>query len=295
MKNAKLKLFSTFLTVALCTIMVSLMIGSPISLLSASREENVYCEASGDDESYGGGDGAGVSASYNVYYDDVDVSIVTLDSAPSYKGNDKLYSNYCAPLAGMNIVAYYDRWCTELIPNYNPGGAAASGKYYYFPDVYHSEVCKVFSSIYSLMKTGEIGGTSSANFKSGLNSYVKSVGYSLSYTTMYKNSTFINIDKLTTAIAQGEVGLVMCSTYNYISSITNFKEESRVQVVKINSDISHMMMVYGYRIYKYYKDGVNFQTDTFLCVSSSYGSGDQGYMQLNDHLKIDEAYIMTIS
>ncbi len=296
MKNAKqLKPFSTFLMIALCAIMVSMVVGSPIAMVIASAEESIYCETYSIDDSYGGGDGAGVSASYNVYYDDVDISIVSIDSAPSYKGNDKLYSNYCAPMAGMNIVAYYDRWCTELIPNYNPGGSASNGKYYYFPDVYHSEVCKVFASIYSSMKTGEMGGTSSANFKSGLNTYVKSAGYTLSYTSMYKNSTSINMDKLTTAINQGKVGLVMCDKYNYVSSITNIKDELRVQVVKINSDISHMMMVYGYKIYKYYRNGVNFQTDTFLCVSSSYGSGDQGYMKLDDYLKIDEAFIMTIS
>jgi hypothetical protein len=56
-----------------------------------------------------------------------------------------------------------------------------------------------------------------------------------------------------------------------------------------------MMMVYGYETITYYKDGTVLQSDTFLNVCSSYGSGDTGYMQLNDFLKIDEAYIMTIS
>ena len=56
-----------------------------------------------------------------------------------------------------------------------------------------------------------------------------------------------------------------------------------------------MMMVYGYKTYAYYKDGENFRTDTFLRVTSSDGTCELGYMQLNDFSDIDEAYIMTIS
>lgn len=294
MKNAKqLKLFSTFLMIALCAIMAMVTFGSTFSLKFASVKETVYHDGYGDD-TY---DDASqrVSATYNVYCDNVVVEDVSIVNAPSYKGNDTLYSNYCAPLAGMNIVVYYDRWHTELIPNYTPGMMFTNGEYHYYPDFYNTNSCKAFDNIYKLMKTGEVGGTTSSNFKSGLNTYVKNAGYTLSYTSMYKNSTTVNLDKLTTAINQGQVGLVMCDKYNFVSGITEVKEESRVQVAKINSDISHMMMVYGYQVYRYYRNGVNFQTDTFLCVSSSYGSGDQGFMQLDDYLKIDEALIMTIS
>ena len=72
--------------------------------------------------------------------------------------------------------------------------------------------------------------------------------------------------------------------------------ESYMDIVKLSSTIPHMMMVYGYKTYAYYKNGVNFQTDTYLYVTKSDGMTDKGYMQLNDDcLDIDEAYIVTIS
>ena len=66
--------------------------------------------------------------------------------------------------------------------------------------------------------------------------------------------------------------------------------------VPVSLYLAHMMMVYGYKTYAYYKNGVNFQTDTYLYVTKSDGMTDKGYMQLNDDcLDIDEAYIVTIS
>lgn len=299
MENAKeLKFLSTLFAIVFCTIAATAGLAVNNATPSyAAVDEPVFCDDdiyTGDD-TYGQGDGNRVPASYNVYYDSVDITYVTINSAPSYKSDDSLYSNYCGTLAGMNVVAYYDRWCTNLIPNYEPGIMLANGNYFYYPDLMKPDVRNTFSSLYTLMKTGEVGGTTATNFKNGLNAYVNDAGYSLSYTSMYKNTTEVNLNALTSAINQGKVGVVMCNEYNYVSSIVNFSDESRVQVAKTTSTVGHMMMVYGYETYRYYKDGVNFQTDTFLRVSSSYASGAQGYMQLDSTVKISDALIMTIS
>lgn len=96
-----------------------------------------------------------------------------------------------------------------------------------------------------------------------------------------------------TAINAGKVGLVMCSKYNFVYGIMHYDGYTRVS--KENGDAGHMMMVYGYQTIAYYKNGVNFQTDTFLYTCSGYGSSEKGYMQLNDYSQINNALVMTIA
>lgn len=256
-----------------------------------------YC----DDGYYSGdtsfGDvGTSYSAIYDVYYDSFTTENVALSSVPSFGNSNSDITNYCAVLAGCNIVGYYDRWCTNLIPNFEPGMLFANGNYDYLSDLAFSQTETMKVNMYNAMQTN-VGtpGTTSTKFKNGLSSYVSNAGYSLSYSSIYGTSTSVNMQKLTAAVNQNKVCLVMCSTYNFVSSISNVASDSRMHVVKKNSTIAHMMMVYGYYKINYYANGSNFRTDTFLYVCSSYGSGEKGYMLLDDFLTIEEAYVMSIS
>ena len=82
-------------------------------------------------------------------------------------------------------------------------------------------------------------------------------------------------------------------SYNFIYNIS--EASIGIAVNKVDGNRGHMMLVYGYVSYAFYNDGVNFRNETFLHVSSGYQSGEQGYIMLNDHLTIEEAYIVTIS
>ena len=259
--------------------------------------ETIYYEdmAYGADSTFQG-EGTMTTTTYNVYCDEVVIlESVLIADVPSFGNGDTSMENVCGPVAGTNIVGYYDRWCTNLIPDYEPGMVTSSGAYRYFPDLALEATCNVIETLYDLMKVAEIGGTTSKNFKSGLNTYVSNQGYSLSYYSFYSSATMVDLDKLTTAVEQGKVGLVMCSEYNYIGSITNVTSEGRVLVSKKNSTTGHMMMVFGYQTLAFYQDGEYLESRTFLYVCSGYGSCDIGYMELNDFSVIDEALIMTIA
>lgn len=54
------------------------------------------------------------------------------------------------------------------------------------------------------------------------------------------------------------------------------------------------MMVYGYQTIAYYKNGVNFRTDTYLQASSGFGSAETGYIKMNDYIGIMDALIINI-
>lgn len=242
------------------------------------------------------GQGTQISATYSVYCDEMVVEeYASHSSAPSYGNSNPELTNACGPVAGTNIVVFYDRFCPDLIPNFEPGMIVSSGAYRYYPNIGWTETNAVIENLYTLMQVPTVGGTTSENFKSGLNSFVRSKGYAFSCSSFYNNSTSVNLTRLTSAINAGKVGLVMCSEYNFVYSITMIEDEGRVEVSKINSTTGHMMMVYGYRMISYYTNGVKTRTDTFLEVCSGYGTNDIGYMQLNDFSVIDEAIIVNIS
>lgn len=299
MDNAKhINIITKIIIFFLCfSIFCGLSCGMIVSADSLEGQVS-YCDEGyySGDTTFGDEDSDAYAATYDVYYESITTENVALVSAPSFGNSNPDITNYCAVLAGCNIVGYYDRWYTNLIPDFEPGMLFTNGEYHYYPDLAftQSEAMKV--DVYNAMQTN-VGtpGTTSTKFKNGLSSYVSNAGYSLSYSSIYGTSTSVDLQKLTTAVNQNKVCLVMCSKYNYISSITNVTNDSRMHVVKKNSTIAHMMMVYGYYRINYFASGSKFRTDTFLYVCSSYGSGDKGYMLLDDFLTIEEAYVMSIS
>lgn len=256
----------------------------------ADAGDTVYCDDIFE------GTGEQISATYSIYCDSYTMSdLAAHPYAPSFGTNDNSMKNACGPLTGMNIVTFYDRWYTNLVPNYTPGIVNSKGKYQYLPDMAGNATQACIKSLYSLMKTGELGGTTAANFKSGLKKYVEDAGYSVSSSSFFSNSLTVNLNKLKTAINQNKVGVIMLRKFNYISNILNIEQESKVQVTKTNMDAGHMMMAYGYMTLDFYQNGNVIRTETFLNVTSSDSSAKVGYIQVNDYLEIEEALIYMIS
>ena len=261
------------------------------------EEEIYYCddEVYYDDPTYNG-EGGQVSAFFEI---DCDSFVATADyehpSVPSF-GTGSL-SNACAVMAGTNILAFYDRWMTDLIPSYTPGmmntGVNGTQFFKYFPNNNLTPITTLMNTLYQLMGTTAANGTTANQFRSGMQSYVSGKGYSISYDSCYQNSTTVNLTKIRQAVENNKIALIMCSTYNFVYDV--YQNANGVAVNKIDANRGHMMFVYGYVSYAFYKNGANIRNETFLYVSSGYQSGEQGYIMLNDHLTIEEAYVVTIS
>ncbi len=264
---------------------------------SAAQEEIVYY----DDLVYGdevfNGQGTMTDNVYDIVCDEVVTVASTLHkSAPSFTCYESYMDNFCGAMAGRNVIGFYDRWYTNLIPNYTPGMVTGSGIYRYYPDMGVDATDNVMSSLYDLMLIDQVGGTTSQNFKNGLQDYAEEKGYSASYSSFYSSATSVNLTQLTNMINQNKVGVVMCSQYNFIYSILRNEEvQGYVRVTKFNSTTAHMMMVYGYQTLAFYQDGNHVCTKTFLYVSSGFSDGPHGYMELNDFSIINEAVTVSIS
>ena len=284
---------------ALCAAFAVLNVGPLVGQAAKADElentanETFYC-ADGDDDFIYGGPGEIADATYEVEYDYKEiVEDVKYYSAPSFGNLDDNMTNTCAPAAGTNVVAFYDRWYENLIPSYTPGVLVNNG-YYYFSDMAKPETTNVLKTLYELMDTNVAsGGTSESQFLNGLSEYVDNTGYNLSYTSFYEDSKTVDLDALKDAIDQNKVGVIFCSRYNFVYGIVH--TENLTSVVKENANVGHMMMAYGYQTIAYYKNDINFRTDTFLYVSSGYSGADQGYIELNSYLNKEDALIMTIS
>ncbi len=302
MKNVIKKILSkkttVFALVGVLWIGQGVAFGKPAATASAEEapKEIVYC----DDTVYGNdsyaGEGVHINANYTIDADELVIDTrVAHPSAPSFGNANPNLTNTCGPVAGTNIVVFYDQWHTNLVPNYEPGMMVSSGYYRYFPDVGNTATTNVISSLYSTMNVATVGGTTSANFKSGMSSFVSGRGYTFSYYSMHQNATTVNLSTLATAINQGKIGMVMCSQYNFVDMVELIEENNYVAVSKMQSTTAHMMMVYGYDIMSFYKAGNLVCTKTFLHVSSGFGSCDKGYMELNDFSTINEALIVSIT
>ena len=68
----------------------------------------------------------------------------------------------------------------------------------------------------------------------------------------------------------------------------------QVIIHKQNSNVAHMMVAYGYEHYSYYRNGVNFRTDTYLKVASGVFGGELCYSMLNADMELVKAWAIDI-
>lgn len=272
--------------VLLCTALllmlsaVSAFTLTPVFAKAAPLPAEVYYM----DDGYNGDNGGHVDDTQVIVCDSYDVVEQNIigTTPPNYMNTDNNKSNMCAPVAGSIVVGYYDRWSTNLIPGFTPG-MSLGGNYGYFAQSTKNQVHiqGLIDNLYSDMGTNAVqAGTTQTQFQNGMESYVTGQGYDVSYTSMMSNGS-INLNTLNAQLNNKKVSALFLSTYNFISTI--YPMEGKVTLYKENSTLAHIMVCYGYKIYRYYKDGVNFQTDTYLSVMSVWNTQQVGFIRLNDN------------
>ena len=282
MRKTKKKALS-FVLWAVCAMLIAL---NGLGMAGARKAQAYYC----DDGTYRG-EGTHVSSTYTVEFDSqVEHNEYRVSAAPGLHGGET-GGNDCAATAGLNIVAFYDRYYTNLIPNYAPG-AVIAGSYRYFSN--SNETLSLQGTLYDYMNTNvTYPGATEDDFKNGLKRYVNEQGYNIAYSSIHQSAQTLNLTKLRQMINSNRVAAIFFLGYNFVFGF-NVTETSRT-VYQERSDASHVMMVYGYFTVDYYKNNRLFLTETYLQVSSSNSTGDIGYVKLNDYGTIADAVMITIS
>ena len=227
------------------------------------------------------------AAATQIYYTSRDIveERETAGGAPLYNYTAG-YSNACGPIAGTAIVAFYDKYYPNLIPDWD-SYYPATGKYRPQVTTYTNPV---LSELYSLMQTNVKGdGVSESEFKTGLQTYINNHGYSASYTSVISGNS-LNYSACKAAIDSNKV-IVLFITPGVVYDFAEYSDHDTFTENSIAGN--HIMYAYGYIQINYYNNTGLFRTETFLEVSVGRAATTVAYFRVNSS-NLQAAYIVNV-
>ena len=220
-----------------------------------------------------------------IYYTDKSESKnSTVKDVPFYTQMASLPGS-CGATAGAIIVAFYDKYFEELVPDYQT--ALPTGKYKNADTVY---IPKLMSELYTLMRTNVDGeGVSVVDCIAGLDRYVYDRGHAASYTSIYYAGS-VDESSLVTVIDENRPVLLFCRNINLIT----LSSSNGYDTVTYNSYVgSHVAVGYGYRYIDYYSNGSLVRTDKYIMVATGLDIS-KGYIKVTSYDWCDGAYAVSI-
>lgn len=203
---------------------------------------------------------------------------------PDYSYKDCYVPNACGPVAGANILGYYDRDYPNMIPNYQ-GHYLENGNYRFVSGIY---IEPTISDLAVRMGTNAEG-TTYIGFKRGLAAYISAAGYKGSFRDVVAAGNFY-YNTFVDYIEAGYPVALFLGKQNTISW-SDIDANTR-HFTKRTSPYAHVMVAYGYRVAKFYAlvDGaeVVVRSDIYLRVTDGYGMCR--YIIWDETLQIDEGF-----
>ena len=216
---------------------------------------------------------------------EITVDVRTDGGAPTFIGSE--YPNACGPVAGTEIVAFYDKYYPNLIPDWD-SYYPATGRYRTQNSTY---ISPVLANLYTLMKTNVGGeGVTEANFKSGLQTYFTNHGYSASFSSV-KNGSTLNDSACINAIQNNKV-IVLFTTPGEIYGLHEYSDHDILGSFTITGN--HIMIAYGYLQINYYNGSTLIRTDTLLEVATGRSMPTVAYYLANS-TNLEAAYVVNVN
>lgn len=197
-------------------------------------------------------------------------------------------TNACVPIAGANIVQYFDRDYQNLIPNFTPG--VSLGQHYLYKEK-TEEMNTVTRQLYSDMGTNTTGiGSSVAQFKSGMIKYAKRYGYSATFVSCM-NGNSLNYDKVKAQITNGNPVVIFLRT---MSIATFTVGENQETINYLNSSNAHSLIGFGYKEVTYALSNNTTRQDKYVSVSTGLTQRSRGYLKLANGIICDDSFSVKI-
>ena len=195
---------------------------------------------------------------------------------PQYYNLDSgTYPNACAPIGGSIVVGYYDRYCTDLIPNVTPG-FMLNGNYRYFPMASNATAIQsVIVSLYNSMGTNSLmPGTTRTQYQTGLSTYVTNAGYNISFTSVMSGGS-LDVNGIISQLTSGKVVTLYIANPN-LCSVTFGSTSATYTIYPYTGN--HIEIAYKYKLIKYYDTiNSNYRTDILLGVSTGMYEEKSGW------------------
>lgn len=200
--------------------------------------------------------------------------------------------NTCANTAGATVLGYYDKTYDNLIENFSSARVIRDKVLY---AAQSDEVDNVIARLYVTMKTNVTeGGTTIANFKTGLCEYVEDQGLDISYTQVVSDYS-LDLNAYEDSIRHGKPVVMFCSNYSLIS-LTALNAESGTEEFTIQHYVgNHVTVGYGIRTISYYNaSGKLINTLNLLAVATGFSYGAFGYILLDGYGTLIDGYEIDI-
>ena len=193
----------------------------------------------------------------------------------------------CVPLAATNLIVYYDKVYSNLIPNYEPGKSFLGRYIFNTENDTTKSVCDI---LYDDMGTNSFfSGTSVSQFKNGLKKYINRQGYTVEYSNLMSQGRF-NFEIAKTTV-QSEIAMVLFIK-QYQSLQINKYEGYDILEYEI-TDSNHAVAGFGCLEVSYTLSGIEVRKDEYVYASLGLGIYGKGYINAN-RANIDDALAVQI-
>ena len=262
---------------ALAFIFLIVGVAGCIGPVTSAVKDSVYAER-------GGSLVASYTETVNYAYKNQTV-YMTDPKLPSY--NPDGYT--CGIVAASNIIGWYHKQYSGLIPGHVAGGIVPIiGTWYWTPQ---NAYIYTLASDLSTAMSETVNGVTMSNYLSGFSSYVAGKGRTATVTNLMSGGT-LNYSSAKTALEAGKIISIFLNGY----SLGGILQGTGVDTLPIEEYAGlHIMAVYGYVEVDYFNaQNVNFRSDKYFLVHTGFG-GLHGFLMLNSHTTVDGTYITHIS
>jgi len=194
--------------------------------------------------------------------------------------------NPCVSVASANIIAYYDRFKENLIPDYNPGKSIGRSYLYNKQNV---TIDNLIEHIYNILNPNSSGqGNTISEFKQGLAYYCSEKGYSVEFEKC-PTANFYNTSK--NMVSNGRP-IVMFTRGVEFCLITENNTEDVIRT--FTGNLNHTMCGFGYKEVEYTLPNNSVNVERYILVSTGIENYPSAYLNANNNLAIDEIYGINI-
>ena len=281
-----MKTVRVFFVMTALTLLLSIVTGAVPYGVAMEQSDVYYKGVSGMGETWE----ESRSISYTSY---TKQTVQTSSRIPSLSNvNPNYQSNDCAPIAGGNIIAFYEILYSNLIPDYRTG-RIINNNYIFNTVTTNQYLQKVIDDLYVIMKTNQItAGTREQDFLDGLTQYVEQAGLHFQTTGGLVSNNSVNVQALISHLNTKNIAVLFMTEYNIISVIED--TGNQLKFTAVCSNTPHIVAVYGVEQYTIIQNGVE-TTEYFLKIANNMEEFNYGLIRLNDYLNITDFLKINIS
>ncbi|MDE7454753.1 MAG: hypothetical protein K2M64_02870 [Clostridia bacterium] len=196
-------------------------------------------------------------------------------------------TNACGAIAGAEIVAFYDKYYENLVPNW-VSYYTSSGKYRIQDG---TNVPAIMREMYTLMRTNvDDVGVSRTDCLNGLQSYINNHGYKVNYESVTTTGNKLNYEKCKNAIDNNKV-IILFTTPTTVYDIGISTNRHIISSTNITG--AHIMVVCGYYKVSYYNNSKLIRTDTYVSAVLGWDGMSMSFYKI-DSTTTQAAYIVNI-